>query len=90
MHSFFISAAVDPADLYALVTSVVINDLGKDAQLAADYRAVTSEDISGLNHDMILLKAINAGLVPCMDRLPPQNKAAVIRGPVLGAEFNFG
>ncbi|TGO44231.1 hypothetical protein BCON_0567g00030 [Botryotinia convoluta] len=39
---------------------------------------------------MILLKAVDAGLVPHLERLPSRQKAAVVRGLYLGAEFNFG
>lgn len=80
----------DPAHLDVLVTSMVINDLGKDPQLAVDYNAKTGDDISGLNHDMILLKAVEIGLVGCLDRLPAVHKSNLIRGLKLGAEFNFG
>ncbi|KAI0454686.1 hypothetical protein F5B21DRAFT_514574 [Xylaria acuta] len=77
-------------DLIALLTSIVVNDLGKDPQLAADYRAKTGEDISAQNHDLILLKAVEAGLVPSLDCLPAEDKADILRGMKLGAEFNFG
>jgi len=90
MRAFFVNAAGDEQDLYALVTSVVINDLGKDAGLASSYRERTGTDISALNHDAILLKAVDAGLVPCLDRLPARQKTAVVRGLRLGADFNFG
>ncbi|KAI0554764.1 hypothetical protein F4679DRAFT_595303 [Xylaria curta] len=43
-----------------------------------------------INHDLILLKAAEAGLVPSFDRLPKNDKADVLRGMRLGAEFNFG
>lgn len=69
---------------------MVINDLGKDPQLAVDYKSKTGNDISGLNHDIILLKAVEAGLVDCLDRLPAIHKSNIVRGLKLGAEFNFG
>ncbi|KAI1742392.1 hypothetical protein F4680DRAFT_30968 [Xylaria scruposa] len=77
-------------DLIALITSIIVNDLGKDPQLATDYCAKTGEDISAQNHDLILLKAVEAGLVPSFDRLSENNKADILRGMKLGAEFNFG
>jgi hypothetical protein len=90
MRAFFVNSVTDQQDLYALVTSVVINDLGKDAQLASAYRKETGIDISSLNHDAILLKAADVGLVPCLERLGARQKAAVICGLRLGADFNFG
>jgi hypothetical protein len=65
-------------DLYAMVTSIVVNDLGKDPQLAIAYYNKTKEDISDLNHDIILLKAVKTGLVQCLDCPPLEPKAPTI------------
>jgi hypothetical protein len=90
MHKVFAEGITSCTDLYALITSVVVNDLGKDPQLASDYHHRTGEDISDLNHDMILFKAVKLGLIQSLDRLTPRHKADIIRGLELGAEFNFG
>ncbi|KAF3929048.1 hypothetical protein ABW20_dc0103527 [Dactylellina cionopaga] len=83
-------APTRPTDLYALITSIVINDLGKDPQLARDYCTATGEDISALNHDMILLKAVEANFVGCMDRLTDHDKTNLVCGMELGSMLNFG
>lgn len=80
----------NPTDLYALLTYIVINDLGKDPQLASDYLSQRDEDISGLNHDIILFKAAEAGMIPSFNRLQEQNQDEILRGMRLGAEFNPG
>ncbi|KAI0195236.1 hypothetical protein EV127DRAFT_182094 [Xylaria flabelliformis] len=90
MRQVFKAGLNSEDNLTALITSIVVNDLGKDPQLAADYHSKTSEDISAQNHDLILLKAVEAGLVPSFDRLPENDKADIRRGMKLGAEFNFG
>ncbi|KAI1454255.1 hypothetical protein F4805DRAFT_329004 [Annulohypoxylon moriforme] len=99
MHSFYkesISNASYPDELYALITSIVVNDIGKDDQLAVDYEKETGENIASQNHDMILIKAVRAGLVKCLNptdprcRLPQEDRDDIIRGMELGAEFNFG
>lgn len=92
MRGFFLDGVTDgdSQTLQALVTSVVINDLGKDPGLARAYRARTGVDISSLNHDAVLLRAVDAGLVPCLDRLGARHRAAVVQGMRLGADFNFG
>ncbi|KAK5625219.1 hypothetical protein RRF57_000935 [Xylaria bambusicola] len=77
-------------DFIALLTSIVVNDLGKDPQLASDYCAKTGEDISAQNHDHILFKAVEAGLVPSFNRLSKGEKADILRSMKLGAELNFG
>lgn len=90
MRKLFMEGIKNPTDLYALIMSMVINDLGKDPQLALDYQKATGEDVSGLNHDMILLKAVKIDLVHCLARLSPIHKSHIIRGMELGSEFNFG
>lgn len=91
IRQFYREVIGEDADaLYALITSMVINDLGKDPQLAIDYKSQTGIDIADCNHDAILLKACNAGLVPSLDRLPSQYKDDLVRGIELGATFNFG
>ncbi|CAG8961972.1 hypothetical protein HYFRA_00013752 [Hymenoscyphus fraxineus] len=78
------------ANLDYLVTSMIINDLGKDPQLAKDYEAKTGKDIAGSNHDMILYKAAVSGLVKCLDRLCNAEQEELVRSLKLGAEFNIG
>ncbi|KAH8748685.1 hypothetical protein F5882DRAFT_489810 [Hyaloscypha sp. PMI_1271] len=90
MRDLFVHFFRDPDELYALISVVVINDLGKDEELTLDYHDLTGDDISTLNHDMILIKAVDAGLVHCLDRLPGDQKQDVVCGLRLGAKFNFG
>ena len=80
-----------PDDLDALVTALVINDLGKDKTLASDYYDRTGEDISALNHDAILLEAARKpGMIAALDRLDPRQRQEIVRGLELGADFNYG
>jgi hypothetical protein len=90
MHGLFVERIRDPEDLYLVITSIVVNDLGKDSRLAKDYQDRTGEDISSLNHDIILIKAVKANLVDCLGRLSKEAQDDIIRGMELGAEFNFG
>ncbi|CAP92592.1 hypothetical protein E8E15_005115 [Penicillium rubens] len=80
----------DANALFTLITSIIINDIGKDPQLATDCHAKTGVDFSTLNHDAILLVACKAGLVPSLDQLPGQYRDDVLRAIELGATFNFG
>ncbi|KIW31536.1 hypothetical protein, variant [Cladophialophora immunda] len=77
-------------DTYALIISMVINDLGKDPTLAKDYATLVGNDISKVNHDMILYHAVDAGMVPALDRLSEQDKGYLLQGIRLGSDFNFG
>jgi hypothetical protein len=90
IRSFYTQTVVTPNDLFTLIASIIVNDLGKDPQLASDYHKLTGEDISDLNHDAILLKACNAGLVKSLAFLSTQDKNDVVLSMHLGASFNFG
>lgn len=90
IRQFYQQVIVDSDALYALITSIIINDLGKDPQLASDYQRATGIDISNSNHDAILLKACDAGLVDSLRKLPSQYKSDIVRAIALGATFNFG
>ncbi|KAM6519041.1 hypothetical protein FALCPG4_012695 [Fusarium falciforme] len=83
-------ALSEPTDLHTLITLVLINDLGKDAQLATDYLSRTGKDISTLNHDAILLRAAEAGMVPCLEKISSQQRKQIMASLEVGSEFNFG
>ncbi|KAI0117446.1 hypothetical protein F4814DRAFT_416307 [Daldinia grandis] len=90
LFNLYYNSFKDQDELYALITSIVVNDIGKDKQLATDYQKKTGENIASMNHDMILLKAIETGTLNCLDRLSRHDRADIICGMELGAEFNFG
>ncbi|RSM09200.1 hypothetical protein CEP52_004254 [Fusarium oligoseptatum] len=83
-------ALSEPTDLHTLITLVLINDLGKDAQMTMDYMGCRGEDISALNHDTILLRAAEAGMVPCLGKISPRQLKQIMRSLEMGSEFNFG
>ncbi|RVD90385.1 uncharacterized protein DFL_001351 [Arthrobotrys flagrans] len=78
-------------DVYSLVTSILINGLGKSETLITEYQRITNIDISRLNHDMILYQVVrnHAYLVPSFAKLSPCHRTDVVLGIKLGAEFNF-
>lgn len=86
----FEESLVRDTDLYSIMVSMIINDLGKDPYLAMDYQTKTGIDISKQNHDMILYRAVEAELVPCLRRLPQNDQEDISLGIKLGSEFNFG
>jgi hypothetical protein len=90
IRHFYEQTTTDADVLYTLITSIIINDLGKDPQLASDCCAQTGVDISSLNHDAVLLEACKAGLVPSLAQLSNQGKTDICRAIELGATFNFG
>ncbi|RDW86096.1 uncharacterized protein DSM5745_02738 [Aspergillus mulundensis] len=91
LYALVITYAESPGDaLYTLLTLIITNDLGKDPELACEYRSITGTDISDSNHDAILLKAYEAGLIPSLDRLPGPYKQAALSGLKLASKFNLG
>ncbi|KAJ9609882.1 hypothetical protein H2200_006211 [Cladophialophora chaetospira] len=90
LRSLFEKGLQSTEDTFALITSMVTNDLGKDPTLATDYAKRVGEDISKVNHDMILYQAVEAGMVPALDKLDPEDKNYVLLGIKLGSDFNFG
>ena len=52
IQQVFANGIKSHADLYALVMSLLIDDLGKDPDLARDYEKKTGKTVSGLNDDL--------------------------------------
>ncbi|KAK4948178.1 hypothetical protein LTR10_013233 [Elasticomyces elasticus] len=77
-------------DLFALVLSMVINDLGKDPDLEEDLFHQTGQTLSAQNHDALLLEAANAGMIPSLNYLAPDKREEVMLGLELGSELNAG
>lgn len=90
LRQIFDEGITSQDDLYTLITSMVTNDLGKDPNLASDYAKRIGSDISQVNHDMILYRAVKAGFVPALNNLSPQNREDLLLGIKLGSNFNFG
>lgn len=90
VRNYYSQVITDAKTLYALITSIIINDLGKDPQLALDHQQLTGEDVSDLNHDHILLKACRSGLVSSLERHSAKEKDDLFLGIEIGAVFNFG
>ncbi|GFF50374.1 hypothetical protein IFM46972_09031 [Aspergillus udagawae] len=93
IRKFYAQVIKSPNDLYILITSVVINDLGKDPQLASDCRDLTGKDVATLNHDAVLLNACTTAqsLIPALAHFSaPQDRDKLIMGIKIGALFNFG
>lgn len=90
LRDYFATNLKSASDLFALILSMIINDLGKDPDLAEDYYFHTNENIADMNHDGILLEAANAGMIPSLDRLDKEHREDVILGLELGSELNAG
>ncbi|KAJ0417480.1 hypothetical protein BJY00DRAFT_199995 [Aspergillus carlsbadensis] len=98
LHELFRDAVTKgPELLHTLVTSVIINDLGKSPALAMEYeRAVggPTGDSEGaqVNHDLLLHQVVQRTpqVIPCLNRLNPDRRAELELAIELGASLNFG
>jgi len=90
LRQLFCDGLKSPDDIYTLVVSMITNDLGKDPRLAQDYADLKGIDISKVNHDMILYHAVEANMVPALNRLTRENRENILIGIKLGSDFNFG
>jgi hypothetical protein len=88
LREFFLENLQSPADTIALLVATVVNDLGKDPNLATDFASVTGQSLEGLNHDMVVYEAARADMIPCIRQLDPPHKAEVMLGLQCGSELN--
>lgn len=77
-----------PADIVSLLVAMIVNDLGKDPNLAEDVAAVTGQSLQGLNHDVVLYEAVKADLLPCIRMLDTSQRSEVMLGLECGSQFN--
>jgi hypothetical protein len=90
LHELFLANIKDDDDLFALVLSMVINDLGKDPNLEEDYYFQTRNRLPDQNHDSLLLEAAKVGMVAALDYLSPEKREEIMLGLELGSELNAG
>ncbi|ETI27857.1 hypothetical protein G647_00306 [Cladophialophora carrionii CBS 160.54] len=90
LYQLFVTGIRDLDDLFALVLSMVINDLGKDPNLEEDYYFHTHSRLPDQNHDSLLLESAKAGMVPALDYLNPGKREEIMLGLELGSELNAG
>ncbi|KAK6496063.1 hypothetical protein TWF481_002087 [Arthrobotrys musiformis] len=92
MSNFLHKTINTPDDIYTLITSIIINDLGKSQSFIEAHKDATNTDVSRLNHDMILHQIITKTpyLIPSLSLLSQSGKGDLIKGIELSAEFSFG
>lgn len=90
LKELFHKHLASPADIFALITAVVVNDLGKDERISEEVTKITRQSIQGRNHDVALYEAVNAGLIPCVKALDDEQKDVLLRGLKMGAQLNLG
>jgi hypothetical protein len=90
LRKLFKDGLKEKADLFNLLTSTIINDLGKDPALAEDVSKITGLPPHAINHDMVIYEAAKSDLIPCIKRLDPKHKEELFLGLRLGSTLNGG
>jgi hypothetical protein len=90
LHKLFKEGLQEQADLFNLLTSTIINDLGKDPALAEDVSKITGLPPNAINHDMVIYEAAKADIIPCVRRLDPKHREELFLGLRLGSTLNGG
>lgn len=88
LHKLFTDGLQEKADLFNLLTSTIINDLGKDPALAEDVSKITGLPAHAINHDMVIYEAAKANIIPCIKRLDSKHKEELFLGLRLGSTLN--
>ena len=88
LHKLFKGCLQERADHFNLLTSTIINDLGKDPALAEDVSNITGLPAHAINHDMVIYEAAKADIIPCIRRLHPKHKQELFLGLRLGSTLN--
>ena len=88
LHKLFKDGLKEQADLYNLLTSTIINDLGKDPALAEDVSKITGLPPNAINHDRVIYEAAKADVIPCIRRLDLKHKEELFLGLKLGSTLN--
>lgn len=89
LQKFFRDKLFKPNDALALITAVVINDLGKVGDLVEAIAAKTGRSYTSQNHDAVLYEAVRLHMVDCVENLDDQQKSDLILGIKLGAQLNL-
>jgi hypothetical protein len=88
LHKLFKDGLQEKADLFNLLTSTIINDLGKDPSLAEDVSKITGLPPDAINHDMVIYEAAKADIIPCIRKLDRNHKEELFLGLRLGSTLN--
>lgn len=88
LRKLFQDGLQDPKDIYALLVAMVVNDLGKDSDLAKAVIARVGDSLAKQNHDMIVYAAAKAGMIPLLDDFDAARKADLMLGLQFGSGLN--
>lgn len=90
LRCFFSTGLRNEADVYALLVSTVVNDLGKDPELPKKVAKYAPKDADNPNHDLVAYIAARNGLLPLIDESKDtEYYGMLLQGLLFGSEVNI-
>lgn len=99
LREFSLREDMSSEDIYALLVALAIDDIGKDPALAQELEetASTVSPVSpttptspaSSDHSSTVLQAAHAGLVSSLEKMPCENRMAVLQNLEIGCRLNI-
>ncbi|KAI9763823.1 MAG: hypothetical protein M1840_009077 [Geoglossum simile] len=86
LRDFFTTHLQQTGNVISLLVATVVNDLGKDPNLASEITQLNTEEP---NHDMVVYEAALKGKIPCIEWLEDQQRRDVMLGLECGSKLNI-
>lgn len=87
LHALLVETCPDPESIYALLVAIVVNDVGKNDNLASLVTDRTSQVFR--NHDHVVYTAANKRFFPSIEALEPTLRSDLLLGLELGSRLNI-
>lgn len=90
LRRLFLKDLRNEADVYALLVSTVVNDLGKDPELPKKVAEYMPKYANNPNHDLVAYIAAKNGLLPLIDEAKDtEYYGMLLQGLLFGSEVNI-
>ncbi|KAG8627482.1 hypothetical protein KVT40_004965 [Elsinoe batatas] len=92
LAQWFRATLKDPQDQLLFVTLLVVHDLGKDSELVKELNELKPkpEVNSSNNHDLLVLKAVESGLIDVVKKLDAEVQAGLVTCLRTGPTLSIG
>ncbi|KAL2004482.1 hypothetical protein VTN00DRAFT_3484 [Thermoascus crustaceus] len=86
LHALLVEICPDPEAIYALLVAIVVNDVGKNEDLARLVTNITGQTFQ--NHDDVVYAAAGEHFFPSIGAIEPTLRSDLLLGLELGSRFN--
>ncbi|KAJ5312210.1 hypothetical protein PENANT_c011G06883 [Penicillium antarcticum] len=88
LRDFYINRLPTEEDLHTLLIAMVVDDIGKDPNLAKQLEQHTGES-AGADHSQLVFKAAQMGLIPALEIVPATLKDDILGCLQIGSSLNI-